>query len=172
MTDALLAAYDDAAQATQRAITSLGNLTLGLNLQPTVIATLPTTVHLTEPEHLYMPVLPAARPITRPRPGRIEQSLRTRSVSEPALLARAADIAAAAEDLVSAITPPSQRRAAVNRAALRALNGSNHDQQPARLAAEDSAPTTASRHPLPKLVPINHQIRHRITTRHRQTPTP
>jgi Homeodomain-like domain len=79
---------------------------------------------------------------------------------------------AAAEDLISAVTAPSQRRAAVNRTTLRTLNGLNHDQHPARLAAQGSPPTTASSHPLPRLVPINHQIRHRTAARHRQTPSP
>jgi hypothetical protein len=170
MTDALLAAYDAAAQAAQRAVIALDDLTPGLNSRPTYIAALRATAQLTGSELLYPQVIPADRPATQLRPGRIEQSLRSRGVSEPTLLARAADIDDATEDLINAVTSPSQRQAAINRATLRALDDSKHRQHPARLAAQDSLPTTVGRHPLPRLVPINHQIRHRPVTRHRLTP--
>jgi hypothetical protein len=170
MTDALLAAYDAAAQAAQHAVTSLGDLTLGLNPQPTLIAALRPTVQLTESELRYPQVIPADRPITQLRPGRIEQSLRSQGISEPTLLARATDIDDATEDLINAVTPPSQHQAAINRATLRALNDSKHHHHPAHLAAQDSPPTTASSRSLPRLVPINHQIRHRPEIRRRLPP--
>jgi hypothetical protein len=170
MTDELLAAYDAAAHAAQRAVTSLGDLPLSLNPQPTLIAALRATAQPTRSEFPYPQVIPVGPPATHLRPGRIEQSLRSQGVSEPTLLARATDIDDATEDLISAVTAPSQRHAAINRATLRALDGSKYPQRASHLAAQDSPPTTASRHPLPRLVPINHQIRHRPVIRRRQTP--
>jgi hypothetical protein len=87
------------------------------------------------------------------------------------LLARAADIDDATQDLITAATPPSQRRAAAHRVTLRADEGpATRRQHPARLAAKDKPPYTTSKTPLPKLVPINHPIRHQNATRRRLTP--
>jgi hypothetical protein len=171
MTDALLATYDATTHAAIRATAALDSLALALNPQPTIFATLRATAPLSVPSVPHSPALPARTPATRSRPGRLERELRHRGISEPTLLARAADIDDTAQDLISAAIPPSQRQATTNRAILRAVDGSPaHGQHPARLAAKDVAPYTTSNTPLPRLVPINHPIRHQNATRHRLIP--
>jgi hypothetical protein len=171
MTDALLAAYDAAFQAAMRAVTALDDLALALNPQPTVFATLRAIAPLTSPYAPGGPSLPSGRPTRRPQPGQMERALRRRGIDEPTLLARAADIDDATQDLINATTAPSQRRAAANRAALHApKDPSTRRQDPAHLAAKDVPPYTSSNTPLPRLVPINHPIRHQTVRRHQQTP--
>jgi hypothetical protein len=170
MTDALLTTYDAAIQAAIRVVTALDSLALVLNPQPTVFATLRSVVPLTTHQVPHSPVIPSAGPTIRSRPGWVEQALRRRGIGEPTLLARAADLDDATQDLISAATTSAQRRATANRKATQIPQSSGaRRQHPARLAAKDSLPTTASTTPLPRLVPISHQIRHDTATRHRQT---
>jgi hypothetical protein len=169
MTDALLTRYDFAIQAAIRAVTALDSLALALNPQPTAFATLRAIAPLAAPYGPHSPAIPSAGSTRRSRPGRVEQELRRCAVNEPTLLARATDIDDAAQDLLSAAIAPSQRRAAAHRAALQAPeDSSTRSQHPARLATKD-VPRTTSNTALPRLVPINHQIRHRPTNQHRQT---
>jgi hypothetical protein len=171
MTDALLATYDAAFQAATHAVTALDGLALGLKPQPAVFATLRAIAPLTSPFAADGPAIHSGRTTRRPRPGQVEQTLRRHGVDEPTLLARAADIDDAAQDLINATTAPAQRRAAASRAALHASkDSSTRREHPAHLAAKDVPPYTSSNIPLPRLVPINHPLRHRTTTRHRQTP--
>jgi hypothetical protein len=171
MTDALLAAYDVTIQAATPAAKALDNLALPLNPQPSVLTALRAVAPLDIVNLPYTPVLPACQPIARPRPGQVEQELRSHGTSEPATLAGAAHIDDAAQDLISNAGTPSQRRDTANRAALRAPGApSLRRLHPARLATQDSPPHTTSNTPLPRLVPIGHQIRHVPSPRRRPTP--
>lgn len=168
MTDSLLATYDATAEAAAHAATTLDRVALALNPQPTILATLRAVVPLSNPCLPSTLVNPAPQPASQPPPGQVEQALRSHGISEPALLARAADIDNDTMDLIRTATDISQRRAMVSRAAPQASPA--HSQHPARLAAKDTEAVTASTIPLPKLIPISHQIRHNIAARRRRTP--
>jgi hypothetical protein len=164
--DTLLTTYDAVIHAAIRAVAALDDLALTLDPQPTTFATLRTIAPLTTAYTPDSPTPLSGGPALRSRPGRLEQEIRRRGINEPTLLARATDIDDATQDLVSAAMTPSQRRAAADRVALQDLeHPPTHNRHPARLAAEDVPPYTASTTPLPRLVPLNHQIRHRARTR-------
>jgi hypothetical protein len=164
--DTLLTQYDAVIHAAIRAVTALDDLALTLDPHPTTFATLRTIAPLTTAHTPGSPAPLSGESALRPRPGRLEQEIRRRGITEPTLLARATDIDDATQDLISAVMTPSQRRAAADQAALQDLeHPPAHSQHPARLAAEDVPPYTASNTPLPKLIPLNHQIRHRARTR-------
>ena len=168
MLDELLATYDAATETAMRAAAALDQLVLTLNPQPTTLITLRATAPLTTP---YLPrstVALPARPIQQPPPGQVEQALRNRGISEPTLLARAADLDGAAKMLISTATAITQRRARATHTVEPAPKDSPAEHQhPARVAAKDAPPATTSSPPLPKLVPIGHQIRHNTATRRR-----
>jgi hypothetical protein len=159
MTDALLTSYDATIVTATRAATSLGNLTRVLGFRPTA----PTILRATQLDPPHLPHAPAvliARPASQPAPGQVEQALRSRGISEPALLSRATDLDEATQNLITAATAKSQRQTTASRSAFGAEGIAASRQHPAGLAAKGSPPTTSSTTPLPRLVPINHQIRH------------
>jgi hypothetical protein len=171
MVDALLTTYDTAIHAAMSAVIALDDLALTLDPQPAVFATLRTIAPLTTTHIPDSPAIPSGRSTSRPQPGWAEQALRRRGINEPALLARATEIDDATQDLITAATSPSQRRAEANRAALHALEApSTRHQHPAHLAAKDRPPYTGSNTSLPRLVPINHPIRHQDPRRGRLIP--
>ena len=98
MLDELLATYDAVTEAAMRAAAALDQLVLTLNPQPTTLITLRATAPLTTPYLPHSTVALPARPVQQPPPGQVEQALRNRGISEPALLARAADLDGAAKD--------------------------------------------------------------------------
>jgi hypothetical protein len=168
MVDALLTTYDAAIHAAMRAVTALDDLALAFDPQPAVFATLRTIAPLTTAYIPDSPAIRSDRSTLCPQPRWAEQALRRRGINEPMLLARAADIDDATQDLITAATTPSQRRAQANRTMLHALEGASvYRQHPGRLAAKDSPPYTSSNAPLPRLVPLGHPIRHRAAGRHR-----
>jgi hypothetical protein len=160
MTDTLLATYDATIRAATRAAAALSNLQPIPDHRTTALAALRATL-LDAPRLHHAQAVVIAPPATQPAPGRVEQALRSRRISEPALLARAAALDDATQKLISAATAKSQRQnEARRRARQRAEDVRANRQHPAGLAAKDSPPTTSSRTPLPRLVPISHQIRH------------
>jgi hypothetical protein len=113
------------------------------------------------------PALPA-RPAQHPPPGQAEQALRNRGISEPALLARAADLDGAAKVLISSAASITQRRARATHMVEPAPKSSPAGHQhPARVAAKDTSPATTSNPSPPRLVPISHQITHNTATQRR-----
>jgi hypothetical protein len=107
-------------------------------------------------------------PAQQPPPGQVEQALRNQGISEPALLARAAELDDKTRALISTATSIFQRQARAKVAAKHAREASPTGRQhPARLAQRDSSPATGAGTSLPKLVPIGHQIRH-STPAHRR----
>ena len=80
---------------------ALDQLVLTLSPQPTTLITLRATAPLTTPYLPHSTVALPARPVQQPPPGQVEQALRNRGISEPALLARAADLDGAAKVLIS-----------------------------------------------------------------------
>ena len=168
MLDELLATYDAVTETAMRAAAALDQLVLTLNPQPTTLITLRATAPLTTP---YLPrstVALPSRPVQQPPPGQVEQALRNRGISEPTLLARAADLDGAAKMLISTATSITQRRARATHTVEPAPKDSPAEHQhPARVAAKDAPPATTSSPPLPKLVPIGHQIRHNTATQRR-----
>jgi hypothetical protein len=113
MTDTLLATYDAAFQAATHAVTALDSLALGLNPQPAAFATLRAIAPLTSPYAPDGPAIHSGRTTRRPRPGQVEQTLLRHGVDEPTLLARAADIDDAAQDLINAATAPTAAASAI-----------------------------------------------------------
>jgi hypothetical protein len=168
MLEELLAHYDTAADAATRATAALDQLVLTLNPQPTTLITLRTATPLTVPWLPHAPAAITADTAEQPAPGRVEQVLRSRGISEPALLARAADLDGAAKMLISSAASITERRARATDTAEPAPKDSPAERQhPARVAAKDSPPATTSGSSLPRLVPIGHQIRHNTATRRR-----
>ena len=92
MLDELLATYDAAAEATMRAASTLDRLVLTLNSQPTALTALRTVAPLNTPCPPHSPAVLAAPAAKQPPPGQVEQALRGQGISEPALLARAAEL--------------------------------------------------------------------------------
>jgi hypothetical protein len=171
MIDELLASYDAVAEAAMRAATTLDRLVLTLNPQPTALITLRAIAPLNAPCPPHNPAVLANPPGRQPPPGQVEQALRNRGISEPALLARAAELDDKTTALISTITSISQRQANANVAAKHARDASPTGRQhPARLAAKDSSPATGAATSLPRLVPIGHQIRHSTPARRRPNP--
>ena len=84
-----------------RATAALDQLVLTLNPQPTTLIALRATAPLTTPHLPHSTLALPPRPIRQPLPGQVEQALRNRGISEPALLARAADLDGAAKVLIS-----------------------------------------------------------------------
>jgi hypothetical protein len=169
MLDELLAAYDAVTDAAMCAAAALDQLVLTLSPQPTTLLTLRATAPLTTP---YLPhstvALGPARPVQQPPPGQVEQALRNRGISEPALLARAADLDGATKVLISSAASIAERRArAAHTGEPVPKDSPAEHQHPARVAAKDSSPVTTSGSSLPRLVPIGHQIRHSTATRRR-----
>jgi hypothetical protein len=168
MLDKLLATYDAVTEAAMRAAAALDQLVLTLSPQPTTLITLRATAPLTTPHLPPSTVALPPRPIQQPPPGQVEQALRNRGISEPALLARAADLDGAAKVLISAAASITQRRARATHTAEPAPESSPAEHQhPARVAAKDAPPATTSGPSLPRLVPISHQIRHGAANRRR-----
>jgi hypothetical protein len=98
----------------------------------------------------------------------VEQALRSQGISEPALLARAAEIDDKTTALIGTAASISQRRAKASGAVKHAREASPTDRQhPARLAAKDSSQAASAATSLPRLVPISHQIRHSAPARRR-----
>ena len=151
MIDALLITYDTAVQDATSAATALDILAFALNHRPAVLAALCAVAPLSGPR-LPSAAVPATRPITAPAPGHVEQALRSYGISQPAVLAHAAQIDEETSALVTKAAAISQRRATVSRRARRATEAP----APARLAVQDSPPATAT--PLPRLVPITHRL--------------
>lgn len=164
MLDELLAHHDTAVDAAMRATAALDQLVLTLNPQPTTLITLRAAPSLTDP---WLPHSSATiRPAERPVPGRVEHALRSRGISEPALLARAADLDEATEALLSSATSVAERRARTSPTAEHAPERPPAERRhPAQLAASDSPRATTSGTSLPRLIPVSHQIRHPGSTR-------
>jgi hypothetical protein len=168
MLDELLATYDAVTEATMRAAAALDQLVLTLSAQPTTLITLRAIAPLTAPYLPHSTVALPARPVQQPPPGQVEQALRNRGISEPALLARAADLDGATKVLISSAASIAERRARATDTVEPAPKDSPAEHQhPARVAAKDSPPATTSGSSLPRLVPIGHQIRHNTATRRR-----
>jgi hypothetical protein len=168
MLDELLATYDAVAEAAMRAASTLDQLVLTLNSQPTALITLRAVAPLNTPCPPHSPAVLAAPPAKQPPPGQVEQALRSQGISEPALLARAAELDDKATALIGSAASISQRLAKASGAAKHAREASPTDRQhPARLAAKDSSPAASAATSLPRLVPISHQIRHSTPTRRR-----
>ena len=111
MLDELLATYDTVTEAAMRAAAALDQLVLTLSPQPTTLLTLRATAPLTTPYLPHSTVALPARRVQQPPPGQVEQALRNRGISEPALLARAADLDGATKELISSAASITQRRA-------------------------------------------------------------
>jgi hypothetical protein len=165
MLDELLATYDAVAEAAMRAATTLDRLVLTLNSQPTALTALRAAAPLNTPCPPHSPAVLTPLPAKQPPPGQVEQALRNQGISEPALLARAAELDDKTTALIGTAASISQRRAKASDAAKHAREASPTDRQhPARLAARDSSPAATS---LPRLIPISHQIRHSTQARRR-----
>jgi hypothetical protein len=168
MLDELLATYDAVTEAAIRAAAALDQLVRTLSPQPTTLSTLRATAPLTTPYLPHSTVALPARPIPQPPPGQVERALRNCGINEPTLLARAADLDGATKELISSAASITDRRAKATHTAVPAPKDSPAEHQhPARVAAQDSPPTTTAGSSLPRLVPIRHQIRHSTTPRHR-----
>ena len=166
MRDELLARYDTAADAAGCATSALDQLVLTLNPQPTTLITVRAATSLTNPWLPHSPATITASPAEQPAPGRVEQTLRSRGISEPALLARAADLDDATEALISSATSIAERRARTSPTATHAPERSPAEHRhPAQLAAKDSPQATTSGTSLPRLIPVGHQIRHPTSNR-------
>jgi hypothetical protein len=167
MIDKLLTAYDRTIHSATRAATALTSLTRTLNIQPAVRAVL-RAANQADPPHLPLtPAIPPRPPITQPALGRVERELRNLGITEPALLARASGLDHATQTLISEATAKAQRQATAKAPVPRTSGRSPaRGQHPPRLAAKDSpSATTGSSTPLPRLVPVNHPIRHSTTVR-------
>ena len=168
MLDNLLATYDAVTEAAMRTAAALDQLVLTLNPQPTTLITLRAAAPLTTPYLPHSTVALPPRPVQQPPPGQVEQALRNRGISEPALLARAADLDGAAKMLISSAASITQRRARATHTVEPAPKSSPAEHQhPARVAAKDAPPATTSGSSPPRLVPIGHQITHNTATRRR-----
>jgi hypothetical protein len=168
MLDELLATHDAVTETTMRASAALDQLVLTLSPEPTTLITLRATAPLTTPYLPHSTVALPARPVQQPPPGQVEQALRNRGISEPALLARAADLDGAAKMLISSATAITLRRARATHTVEPAPKDSPAEHQhPARVAAKDAPPATTSSPSPPRLVPISHQITNDTATRRR-----
>ena len=152
----------------QQAAGAIDRLVLTLDCQPTALTALRAVAPLNTPCPPYGPAVVAAPPAQQPPAGQVEQALRIRGISEPVLLARAAELDDETRALISSAMSISQRRAKASGAAKPAREASPTDpHHPARLAARDSSPAASAATSLPRLVPISHQIRHSTPTRRR-----
>jgi hypothetical protein len=168
MLDELLATYDAVTEDAMRATAALDQLVLTLNPQPTTLITLRATAPLTTPYLPHSTIALPPHPAQQPPPGQVEQALRSRGISDPALLARAADLDGAAKVLISSAASITQRRASATHTVEPAPKSSPAEHQhPARVAAKDAPPATTSSSSPPRLVPISHQITHSTATRRR-----
>jgi hypothetical protein len=168
--DALLTTYDVTTRAALRAVRALDSLALALDPRPPVFTTLRAITPLTTAYTPDSPTIPAASSTRRPRPGLLEQTLRSLGIDEPTLLARAADMDDI-QDLINVPMTPSQRQAAVNRMVLRAAeNPPTRNQPPADLAAQDMPAYTESNTPLPRFIRPKNRIRGRPRSRRGLTP--
>ena len=168
MLDELLAAYDAVTETAMRATAALDQLVLTLSPQPTTLITLRATAPLTTPYLPHSTLALPPRPAPQPPPGQVEQALRSRGISDPALLARAANLDGAAKILISSAASITERRARATHTVEPAPKSSPAEHRhPARLAAKDAPPATTSGPSLPRLVPIGHQITHNTATRRR-----
>jgi hypothetical protein len=166
MLDELLTHYDTTAQAATRATAALDQLVLTLSPQPTTLITLRAASRLIDPWLPSSPATTTARSAEQPAPGRVEQALRSRGISEPAMLARAADLDDATQALISSAVSIAERRARASHTAEHAPERPPAERRhPAQLAARDSPQATTSDASLPRLIPIGHQIRHPTPTR-------
>ena len=168
MLDELLATYDVVTETAMRTAAALDQLVLTLNPQPTTLITLRAAAPLTIPYLPYSTVALPAHRIQQPPPGQLEQALRNRGISDPMLLARAADLDGATKVLISSAASITERRASATHTAEPAPKDSPAEHQhPARVAAKDASPATTNSPSLPRLVPISHQLRHNTATRRR-----
>jgi hypothetical protein len=168
MLDELLATYDAVTEAAMRACSALDQLVLTLSPQPTTLITLRATAPLTIPYLPHSTIALPARRVQQPPPGQVEQALRNRGISEPTLLARAADLDGATKVLISSAAAITERRARATPTVEPAPKSSPAEHQhPARVAAKDAPPATTSSPSGLRLVPIGHQIRHNTAPRRR-----
>jgi len=169
MLDELLATYDAVAEAAMRAATALDRLLITLNPQPTALTALRAVAPLNTPCPPHSPAVFAAPPAKQPPPGQVEQALPGQGISDPALLAHAAELDDKTTALIGSAASISQRRANAGGAVKHAREASPTDlQHPARLAARDSSQAASAATSLPRLVPISHQIRHSTPARRRR----
>ena len=169
MLDELLATYDAVAEAAMRAATALDRLLITLNPQPTALTALRAVAPLNTPCPPHSLAVFAAPPAKQPPPGQVEQALPGQGISDPALLAHAAELDDKTTALIGSAASISQRRANAGGAVKHAREASPTDlQHPARLAARDSSPAASAATSLPRLVPISHQIRHSTPARRRR----
>jgi hypothetical protein len=166
MLNELLAHYDTAAEAAMRATATLDQLVLTLNPQPTTLITLSAATPLTVPWLPHAPAVITVGPAEQPAPGRVQQALRSRGISDPELLARAAHLDDATQALIGSAASIAERRAKTSPTAEDAPERSPAERRhPAQLAAKDSPRATTSGASLPRLIPMGHQIRHPTSTR-------
>jgi hypothetical protein len=115
-TQALLAAYDTALDATTRSVTALDDLAAAINAPSRALAATHRAAEITRPQDaraLRQQASPGQHPASLV-PGRTEAALRKLRIRDPALLLRAAVIDQAAHDLLAEATTKARSRASVN----------------------------------------------------------
>jgi hypothetical protein len=132
--DALLAAYDTAIEATTRITAALDDLASAVNSPSSLLAAARRASATARQDQR-----PAPWPhIVTPVPGRTEQALRKLHIRDPALLLRAAVLDQAARDLVMEATAKAHSRDSVSGPASRPASGIRRDAGlPARVASQD-----------------------------------
>jgi hypothetical protein len=114
-TNALLAAYDTARQATTRSTAALDDLATAVNAPSSVLA----ATHRAATTNRYQNSRPHCNRLGRehhpssPAPGRTEQALHKLHIRDPALLLRAAVVDQTAHDLIAEATTKARSRAIV-----------------------------------------------------------
>ena len=139
--DALLAAYDTAIEATTRITAALDDLATAVNAPSSLLAAARrASATARQDQRRQQDQRPAPRPhIVTPVPGRTEQALRKLHIRDPALLLRAAVIDQAARDLITEATAKAHSRDSVSGRTSRPASGIRQDTDlPARVASQDA----------------------------------
>jgi hypothetical protein len=142
MTKAVVSKYEAVISASAEAVTALGDLAISLGTFHAEIAVLrsisgqrtPWLADIRSPG----PMLPAADI----RPGHVARALRDLGIHEPALLARAAGIDDAAQDLFHEATARYQRREVALASASQSGGATQPRHHPVHVATRDASPTT------------------------------
>ena len=137
--DALLATYDSVITSAIRAARILDDVAVAVDAPSSLLGAIRAANRQPMPRLPRRDNRPAAQPpVIHTAPGQVERALRKLDITEPALLARAAVIDDATQDLITEATVKSRRRDDAGPTGRRVSGNASDLRHPAHVAAKDS----------------------------------
>jgi hypothetical protein len=141
--DALLAAYNTAAQTATCVISALDDLAIAVDAPSSLLAVARQAAAARPQSRRQRDQSPAAQPaLLSPAPGRTEHALRKLHIHDPAMLLRAAVIDQAARDLIGEATAKADSRSTVTSPVRLAVPATGPVPEPPARTARRDLPTT------------------------------